>query len=107
MIEDCYHKEWFSVIDGKAYFIPPAIYIDNGKILFINGRHRAILLARHSEEFPVLVGFLDLEHCGGIAKESSFATLEKIKAGEISEHSNFKLPDLAIGDFPSFSPITP
>jgi hypothetical protein len=99
VIEDLYHKDWFFSYNDEPYFTPPAIYIDDGKILFINGRHRAILFARHLEEFPVLVGNLDMDHCGGTAKESSLGVLEKIKVGEIEEHDNFNLPELKFGNF--------
>ncbi|MEW8352660.1 MAG: hypothetical protein AB2665_02575 [Candidatus Thiodiazotropha sp.] len=100
VIEDLYHKDWFFNYNDESYFTPPAIYINDGKILFVNGRHRAILFARHLEEFPILVSNLDMDHSGGCAKESSLAMLEKIKSGEIHEHSYFNLPELEFGDFP-------
>lgn len=99
VINDLYQRSWFFSYNDEPYFIPPAIYILNGKILFLNGRHRTTLLARHLEVFPVLVGNLDMDHCGRTARESSLEMLEKIKLGEIQEHSNFNLPDLDFGDF--------
>ena len=99
VIKSLYQRSWFFSHNDEPYFIPPAIYISNGEILFINGRHRTIVLARHLRVFPVLVGNLDMDHCGGAAKRSSLEILEKIKLGEIQEDSNFNLPDLEFGDF--------
>jgi hypothetical protein len=99
VIENLYHKDWFFDYNDEPYFTPPAIYIQDGKIFFINGRHRAILFSRHLDKFPALVGNLDMDHCGGSAKESSLKTLASIKAGEIEEHANFNLPELGFGAF--------
>ncbi len=98
-IVDLYHKDWFYDYNDEPYFSPPAIYIKNGSILFINGRHRAILLSRHLEKFPVLIGSLDMDHCGGSPTVNSIRALASIQAGEILEHTNFQLPELDFGDF--------
>jgi hypothetical protein len=69
------------------------------KIHFINGRHRAILLSRHLEKFPFLIGNIDHDHFGGIPKESSLQVFHSIKADDLEEHTRFDLPDLSFGDF--------
>lgn len=99
-IQNFYHKEWFFEFKGEPYFDPPAIYINQGIIKFINGRHRSILLSRHLDEFPLLVGNLDLDHFSGVASTKSRDVLDKITAGSFIEHSFFhNMPKLAFGDF--------
>jgi len=100
VIKDLYHPDWFFEINGKEYFDPPAAYIEKGVIKFINGRHRSVLLSRHIEEFPLLIGNLDMDHCGGTATSMSVEVLIKITANQFSEHSVFNnLPELEFGDF--------
>ena len=101
IVEDAYHKDWFFEFNGFTYFTPPAAYIRDGEIFFINGRHRAILLARHLDQFPFLIGNLDLDHFGEEPKASSLEVMDSIKAGNFEEHSIFSLPDLKFGDFES------
>tara|TARA_B100000315_G_C14517941_1_gene560083 strand:- start:606 stop:848 length:243 start_codon:yes stop_codon:yes gene_type:complete len=36
IVEDAYHKDWFFEKDGFKYFNPPAAYIKDGEIFFIN-----------------------------------------------------------------------
>ena len=79
IVEDAYHKDWFYEYEGETYFTPPAAYIDNGNILFINGRHRSILLAGHLSEFPFLIGSIDLDHTGEQPKERSLEVIRAIK----------------------------
>jgi len=99
IVEDAYHKDWFFEFNGSTYFTPPAAYIKDGRILFINGRHRAVLLARHLESFPFLIGNVDLDHCGGVPKSKSLEVMDDIKAADFEEHTTFNLPELQFGDF--------
>ena len=99
VVKDAYHKDWFYEHEGETYFTPPAAYIDNGKILFINGRHRSILLARHLKEFPFLISNIDMDHVGGKPNEKSLEVMKAIKADDFAEHSIFCLPDLGVGNF--------
>ena len=98
-VEDLYHKNWFYDYNGSEYFIPPAAYIQNGRILFINGRHRAILLARHIKSFPFLIGNLDLVNFGSRENDNSIRVLNNIKVKDMEEHSTFDFPELEFGDF--------
>ena len=101
IIADLYHPDWFFTFDGHDYFSPPAIYIVDGVVKFINGRHRTILLSRHLDAFPMLIGNLDMDHCGGGATEKSLNVLSEITVGELTEHSIFEnLPELEYGNFP-------
>ncbi len=98
-VEDAYHKDWFEEEDGCTYFTPPAAYIQDGEILFINGRHRAILLARHLDQFPFLIRNIDMDIDGEKPKESSLKVMDSIKAGDFTSSSTFSVPDLGYGDF--------
>jgi hypothetical protein len=97
IILNAYHKGWF--FDNFAYFTPPAAEIINGKIIFINGRHRTILLAQHLALFPFLIGNIDRDNRGNKPKASSLKILDNIKICDIEEHSIFILPDLKFGNF--------
>ncbi|MDG9672099.1 hypothetical protein ONV78_30480 [Hahella sp. CR1] len=100
-IDDAYHKDWFFEFNGESYFTPPAVYIQEGVIKFINGRHRTILLARYLTLFPVLVGHLDLDHHGGVPRQESIDALNEIMTSEFEEHATFSnLPELECGNFP-------
>lgn len=98
-ILDAYHADWFHEFDGDKYFTPPAGYISDGTIRFINGRHRTLVLARHLKQFPFLVGNLDLDHVGMMPSEKSRRVLDAITVSGIAEHSAVCLPDLGYGDF--------
>lgn len=100
VIEDLYHPDWFFEDNGEEYFTPPAAYIEQGVIKFINGRHRTLLLSRYFEAFPLLIGNLDMDHCWGTATEKSIEVLNDITVNQFTEHSIFSdLPDLQSGDF--------
>jgi len=100
-IKDLYHPGWFAKHKGEEYFIPPAAYIEQGVIKFINGRHRTLLLSRHLDEFPLLIGNLDLDINGESVTTKSIEVLKEITVDQIAEHSVFKnLPELKCGDFP-------
>ena len=99
-IDDCYHRDWFFEYNNEKYFEPPAIYITEGVIKFINGRHRSILLSRHIEEFPLLIGNIDMDTHWGTASSKSIDVLNKITVKPFAEHSVFNsLPELSFGDF--------
>ncbi|EJV9415944.1 hypothetical protein BOO22_21100 [Vibrio cidicii] len=50
-IEPAYHRHWF---EAETMFLPPIMYFKDGKIRFINGRHRTALLFDHLSEIPVI-----------------------------------------------------
>jgi hypothetical protein len=100
VIEDLYHQACFFKYNGAEYFTPPAAYIEQGGIKFINGRHRTLLLSRHLKSFPLLIGNLDMDHCGGTATAKSIEVLNEITMNQFTEHSVFNnLPELKFGDF--------
>lgn len=83
-----YNSSWFRD-DGSSLkcFTPPAFCFQNGKLKGVNGRHRAVLLCRHMEEFPMLlVG----------AGEWPDRTLREIMMRKIEKNEVIELPDLPI-----------
>ena len=85
---DWYHPDWFRHDDnGELYFTPPAFEFRNGRLLGINGRHRAVLLYRHMEVIPML-----LITPGTWPKDK----LAEIVQREIGESETVALPDLPI-----------
>jgi hypothetical protein len=100
-IENLYSKYWFRQSNGEEYFIPPAVYIEDGNIKFINGRHRTLVLKNYLNELPLLVGNLDHDNFGEKATVKSKQVLNEITLKQFHEHSIFdKLPELDFGDFP-------
>ena len=101
VIEDLYHPDWFFEYKGEEYFKPPAVYIEDGIIKFINGKHRTQLLSKYLDTFPLLIGNLDRDCDGETPTAKSIAVLNEITADQFIEHSVFKnLPELDFGDFP-------
>lgn len=86
-ILDWYHPDWFYRDDGDLYFYPPAFVFSNGRLSGINGRHRAILLCRHSEVIPML-----LVHPDTWPKEK----LAEIVHKQIPEGEFVELPKLPV-----------
>ena len=87
-VVDCYLSGWFSrEKKGELYFNPPAFYLENGRALFINGRHRAILLSRYLEILPMALTQVDT---------ISQNVLGEIIEREIELEEVFQLPDLPI-----------
>ncbi|MCG5496034.1 hypothetical protein [Ectothiorhodospira variabilis] len=98
---DAYHQDWFYSSNGKdTYFIPPAGYLKDGEIYFINGRHRFILLHRHLARFPFLIGNIDGDNIAGIPSKRSLSVLRVIKERSINEHIQVAIPTLRYGNFP-------
>jgi hypothetical protein len=86
-IKPFYCSKWFHVVSGENKFIPPAIYIDNGVVKFINGRHRTLLLAKYLSVIPIAVSNI------------SFSNLETLKTAiksEIQSGEYIELPDLPV-----------
>ena len=84
---DQYLATWFHWNDGECFFNLPAFYLRNGRALFINGRHRTILLSRHLDRLPMALTQLD---------HASESTLENLVARPLSEGEVIFLPDLPI-----------
>ncbi|WP_119969753.1 hypothetical protein [Shewanella japonica] len=51
IIEATYHENWFEIDNA---FLPPILFIKDGKVKFINGRHRTALLFSYLTEIPVI-----------------------------------------------------
>lgn len=101
IVEDAYHRDWFYEYEGEVYFTPPSAYIENGRILFIDGRHRSILLARYLKKFPFLIGNIDMNHIGMKPKKRSLEVMKAIKIDDFAEYEIFSLPELEFGNFES------
>jgi hypothetical protein len=100
VIQDSYHADWFFEFNGRNYFEPPPVNIEDGIIKFIDDRHRSILLSRHLDAVPLLIGNLDKDHRGGTATEKSIEALSKITVKQFPEHSVFNnMPELGFSDF--------
>ncbi|ELV8627132.1 hypothetical protein QNF03_003839 [Vibrio cidicii] len=50
-IEPVYNQDWFDI---DSMFLPPIMYFKDGRIRFINGRHRTALLFDYLSEIPVV-----------------------------------------------------
>lgn len=92
IVEDKYHRNWFFKSKGETYFTPPAAYIENGRIIFINGRHRCILLMCHLMNFPFLIGSIDSTH-------KSLEVINNICVTDLEENAIFSLPELEFCEF--------
>jgi hypothetical protein len=85
-VTDCYLSSWFRLgQNGQRLFNPPAFYLKNGRALFINGRHRAILLSRHLDVLPMALTQMDA---------TSQPALHQIAERRIDPDEVFVLPDL-------------
>ncbi len=94
-IEHVYHEGWF---ETENKFRPPILYFDNGKIHFINGRHRTALLFEFLSDIPVI--FLSPDAKPRVTDEEirfNFGLLNKIAKPMISDQC-FEFPDLSIRD---------
>ncbi|HGS4466414.1 TPA: hypothetical protein ACMDWH_002919 [Vibrio metschnikovii] len=70
-IEPVYNQNWFEV---ETMFLPPIMYFKDGRIRFINGRHRTALLFEYLSEIPAV--FLS-------ASASRFASAAEIENNQI------------------------
>jgi len=87
---DWYHPDWFRRDDkGILYFTPPAFAYRNGRLVGVNGRHRAVLLFRHRQVIPML-----------LVRPYSWPKdkLAEISQREIGEREMVELPDLPINN---------
>lgn len=88
VIADRYLSSWLHIgPDGEALFTPPAFEMRGVRAFFINGRHRALLLARHVPSVPMA-----LTRIVG----SSEAVLQSFVEGWIPQGCPVELPDLPI-----------
>jgi hypothetical protein len=94
-IEQAYHKNWFE-IENK--FLPPILFFYNGKIQFINGRHRTALLFESLSEIPVI--FLSSDAKFGATDEEVRLNLELLNkiTKPMDSDQCFEFPDFAIKD---------
>jgi len=91
-VEKCYHSGWFIKRENKPWYFEPArFYFDNRRILFLNGRHRTILLSRYLDVLPMAKIWGTYPTCQNIWNE--------VKEREIELEEEFQLPDLLIRDF--------
>ncbi|WP_133468027.1 hypothetical protein [Paraglaciecola marina] len=94
-IEQAYHKNWFEV---ENKFLPPILFFYNGKLQFINGRHRTALLFEFLSEIPVI--FLSPDAKLRITDDEvrfNLGLLNKI-AKPMESAQCFEFPDFAIKD---------
>ena len=87
IIHDWYHPNWFREGDGYLYFTPPAFCFRDNHFFCINGRHRAVLLCRHMEVFPLLLVR---------PRGSSSCISEGIAHSYLKDEQEIYLPDLPI-----------
>ena len=95
-IEDKYHINWFSNNGNSIIeFELPSIYIRNNEAFFHNGRHRTILLCRHTKEIPISVSISyfnasneQIDKCKRIIE---YISLRKLKTQE-----QIEIPSLPI-----------
>lgn len=88
VIEDRYLASWLPTgPNANRLFTPPAFELRDGRAFFINGRHRALLLARHLPLVPMALTRL---------VRSSEDVLRLFVDGWIPQGSAVKLPDLPI-----------
>ncbi len=95
VVENCYHTHWFGE-DPKlgTTFQPPVLSVRNGSIFFINGRHRTVLLGRHTVEMPVVVANVDPLQSG--ASTASSQALTRITVRKLKWHEAVEIPNLPI-----------
>lgn len=85
-ILDYYHPNWFDQDDEDgSFFTPPAFYFKNGRVIFINGRHRTLLLIKYLRFLPVLLTKSDAHNLHMISQ---------ISEKELDEGFEFHLPAL-------------
>jgi hypothetical protein len=83
VVEDFYRSQWFHSDHGALYFNPPAFHFQGNFGYFINGRHRAILLARHLPLVPMSLTRID-----AVSKSA----LDSCVSREIDQQEEFELP---------------
>ncbi len=88
-----YKPEWFYTLGGDKHFSPPVVKIQNGKLYFINGRHRFGVLREFMTVIPI--------SCAGIfdslnneQTNLSRSTLKKL-GNRISGAVDLEIPDLS------------
>lgn len=87
-VADFYLAGWFHRgPDDVLSFNPPAFYFNQGAILFINGRHRTVLLSRYMDRIPMALTRPD---------QHDDPTMQLISAGGIDPAELITLPDLPI-----------
>lgn len=85
IVENFYRSAWFRFQDGQWFFSPPAFYLRQGSALFINGRHRVLLLSRHLQLLPMSLTQSD---------KQSESALSSITMRPLALDEVFELPDL-------------
>lgn len=88
-LKDCYLANWFRFDQNVLRFKPPVFYLKMGFAGFVDGRHRAVLLSRHKNRFPMVLTQID---------SSSQSALDYIVESEMTDEDLFELPDLPVVD---------
>jgi hypothetical protein len=52
-VANAYLKDWFRDDQGMRFFSLPSVWLKEGRITFINGRHRTAVLSEHLEILPM------------------------------------------------------
>lgn len=87
VILDCYHPNWFDSEENSSYFYPPAVFFDSGRVKFINGRHRALLLVKYLDEIPIMLTKSD---------SHNFDMIKLIHGVRLTEGFFLEIPDLEL-----------
>src|SRR5690242_20683491 len=86
VIKDAYLCKWFFWRNGRPSFRLPSFQLNSGRTIFINGRHRTVMLFRHMNSIPMAIT--------GVIGEKSSEVLDAIVDRPLSEDSTITLPDL-------------
>lgn len=83
VVEDYYRSDWFPEGDFEL----PAFYLQDGKVFFINGRHRTVVLSRVLDSLPMALTSIDA---------ASADVLSSMVISEMNPGDEFELPNLRI-----------
>ncbi|MEZ9302984.1 hypothetical protein BCT94_04045 [Vibrio breoganii] len=95
-IEPAYHQNWF---EAEAMFLPPIMYFKDGKIRFINGRHRTALLFEFLTEIPVVFLSADASRFTSTIEIERTQMLMDRLLTPLNVHKYFDFPTLPIVNF--------
>ena len=84
---NAYLTDWFRPLEhGGVSFSLPSVYLKDGRIAFINGRHRTAVLIEHLELLPMAITNADADK----------ALFNNIKQSDLNLGTLIEIPDLPI-----------
>jgi hypothetical protein len=83
-----YLKDWFRDNEGVRFFSLPSVWLNDGRITFINGRHRTAVLSEHLEMLPMAA-----ITNGGDGDDALF---NSIKYADLKLDGVIQVPDLPV-----------